>query len=294
MVFFMAKPDAPLRVLAPAKLNLTLAVLGHRLDGFHEIESWVVKVDWSDELTFAPASTLSMSIHGDVTGLAADESNLVLRAARALADESGHAATAAITLEKKIPLGAGLGGGSSDAAATLRGLSELWALNWPDDRLLAIAQRIGSDVPLFVEKAPGLVIRGRGERLEPVPASLKGWAAIIVPGYSILTASVYGALTGDRPGDRAPIKLWLESGRTLFELQMLLFNDLEPAALTCEPRLGTLLKTLDARNGRRVHMTGSGSCLFALFDGREEADRWRDDARKLVHEPTRIEVVRLL
>ncbi len=290
----MAKLEAPLRVLAHAKLNLTLAVLGKRADGYHELESWVVKVDWADVLTITPASTLSLLIRGENVGLAADESNLVLRAARALADESGHPAEAAITLEKKIPIGAGLGGGSSDAAATLRGLNEFWALHWTDDRLQAVAQRIGSDVPLFVESAPAVVIRGRGERLEPLPSSLKGWAAIIVPAYSISTASVYGALTGDRFGDRAPIKLWLESHRSVTEIQMLLFNDLEPAALTHEPRLGSLLKSLDAKGGRRVHMTGSGSCLFALFEGREEADRWRDDAMKLVQEPTRIEVARLL
>ncbi len=279
---------------APAKVNLTLAVLGRRPDHFYEIESWVVKIAWFDRLTFCRSSELRLAIQSDRGGLSADESNLVLRAARALARESGHAAEAAITLEKKIPIGAGLGGGSSDAAATLRGLNELWGLRWTIDSLKAVARRIGSDVPLFIEEAPAVVIRGRGERVEPLSSSWKGWVAIIVPAYSISTAAVYGVQSKYRSDERASTKPWMEPNRAASELQVDLFNDLEPAAIACEPRLAALLKTMDAIFDRRVLMTGSGSCLFAIFDSRMEAEAWRCEAIKQAQQPVRIEIVPVL
>jgi 4-diphosphocytidyl-2-C-methyl-D-erythritol kinase len=285
--------DAKQIVLAPAKVNLTLGVLGKREDGFHEIESWVVKIGWYDRLSFLPAGGFSLSLGGEAGGVAGDESNLVMRAARALAEESGHTGGAAIKLEKSIPVGAGLGGGSSDAAATLKGLNVMWGLNWGTERLQVVGARIGSDVPLFLEDAPSLVIRGRGERIEPLPVSPRGWLAIVVPPYSIATADVYRAVDlRRRTGQlRQP---WRSSTFSAAKLQVELFNDLEPPAMAVEPRLARLHAVLHHLAGRSVHLTGSGSCLYAVFDEEVEARAWKDQAMAKAGERIRIEVVAML
>lgn len=281
-------------VPVPAKVNLTLAVLGRRGNGFHEIESWVVKIGWYDRLTISPARELSLTISGAAGGVAADESNLVLRAARALSEESGLPPAAAIALEKHIPVGAGLGGGSSDAAATLKALNELWGLHWDKARLQAVGARIGSDVPLFIDDAPAVVIRGRGERVEPLSTSPRGWVVVIVSAYSISTADVYHALETRETPQRSASRPWTGPARSAAQLQSELFNDLQQAAMTVEPRLAGLYACLDGLDGRRVHMTGSGSCLFALFDDRSEAQAWGQIAQVRAGQSIRIEVGAML
>lgn len=279
---------------APAKVNLSLAVLGRREDGFHEIESWVLKVGWYDRLTISPARELNLTISGAAGGVAADDSNLVLRAARALAEESGRPPGAAIGLEKHIPVGAGLGGGSSDAAVTLKALNELWGLQWAKERLQAVGARIGSDVPLFIEDAPAVVIRGRGERVEALSMSPRGWVAVVVPAFSISTADVYRAVDAREVPRRSAARPWAEPTRSATQLQSELFNDLQEAAMAVEPRLAELYTRLDGLVGRRVHMTGSGSCLFVLFDDRSEAQAWGPIAQVRADQPIRIEVVAML
>ncbi|HKQ50674.1 MAG TPA: 4-(cytidine 5'-diphospho)-2-C-methyl-D-erythritol kinase [Phycisphaerae bacterium] len=292
----MPKDPAPITVQAPAKINLTLAVLGRRSDGFHEIESWVVKLAWYDRLTIAPARELSLRLDSEANGLAADDTNLVLRAARALAlaEEANRPPEAAIALEKHIPIGAGLGGGSSDAAAALRSLNELWGLHWGIERLQAVAARIGSDVPLFVDPAPAVVIRGRGERVEPLSTSPRCWVAVVVPAYSISTADVYRAVDAREVPRRTGAQPWAEPSRSAAQLQSGLFNDLQEAAMAIEPRLAGLIARLDGLDGRRVHMTGSGSCLFALFADRSEARMWAHAAQTAAGQSIRIEVVEML
>jgi 4-diphosphocytidyl-2-C-methyl-D-erythritol kinase len=193
----------------------------------------------------------------------------------------------AIELEKHIPTGAGLGGGSSDAAATLLGLNSLWRLDRPVERLMPIAAQLGSDVPMFLE--PGsAVIRGRGERVERLKAGWQGWLALVVPSYGVSTASVYARWAGPRPRQAAPRRPWERLPGDAEELSPLLFNDLEDAAFAGEPRLGRLHAALDGLAGRPVRMTGSGSCLFALFDSREEARNWRREALPRLDQGDRI------
>src|SRR5438067_5572512 len=155
-------------VLAPAKLNLFLEVLGRRPDGYHEVESLMVAVDWHDSLTFADDPSGRITLHCDDPALPTGPENLVVRAAERLKAASGTRRGATIVLRKAIPVRAGLAGGSSDAAATLTALDRLWDLRTPPEQLDALAGEIGSDVTFF-RHAPAAVCRGRGERVEPLP-----------------------------------------------------------------------------------------------------------------------------
>ena len=179
---------------APAKVNLTLAVLGRRPDGYHELESWVVLVQWHDLLEFTGRAGFSLEVTGASATVPADESNLVWRAAAALAREAGRGLDAAITLRKQIPVGAGLGGGSSDAAATLHGLNALWELGWTPQQLLPVAAELGSDVPLFLERGGAAILRGRGEQVEQAAGRWKGWLVVVVPPYPVLDVGGVPAL----------------------------------------------------------------------------------------------------
>lgn len=189
--------DLTLTVQAPAKLNLTLDVLGRRPDGFHELESLMVTVGWFDTLTFAPADGFTLWVTG-ADGVPTDESNLVTRAATALATIADRSADAAICLHKRIPHEAGLGGGSSDAAAALLGLNELWGCGLSRDELSEVAATIGSDVPFFLCGSAAGVVRGRGERVEPIAAGPPRWALLAKPPVGLSTAAVFAAW-GGRP-----------------------------------------------------------------------------------------------
>ena len=188
--------------LAPAKVNLSLSVLGIRPDGFHDIESWIAPIDWCDRITVTPGNGPSLTVDGDADGIPVDDTNLAMRAAEALAHSVDRANDVAIRLEKSIPPGAGLGGGSSDAATVLLTLNTLWNLNLSTETLVPIAAEIGSDVPFFLE--PGsAIIRGRGERIERLDHFRHGWLVLIVPPFGISTESVYRAWStagGAEPG----------------------------------------------------------------------------------------------
>ncbi len=272
---------------APAKVNLSLAVLSRRPDGFHEIESWVVQVGWFDDLVFSNAGELSLEVDGASAGVPSGRENLVFKAAEALAREAGFAGGARIELHKEIPVGAGLGGGSSDAATTLLGLNQLWGLRWPLERLIELAAKLGSDVPLFLGGVSS-IIRGRGEKLEPLASTWRGWFALIVPPYRLSTAEVYRLWT---PGGQARAKTAWARPATAASLAPALFNDLEAAAFKCEPRLAALHAVVNGLDGRPVRMTGSGACLYAAFDARAEAEAWGKKTEALIGAVHRVGVV---
>ena len=279
---------------APAKVNLTLAVLGELAGGYHELESWVVMVDWFDRLALRPASNLSLTVGGsNGHALPRSEDNLVWRAAEALAAAAGREPAASIELEKSLPIGAGLGGGSSDAASTLLGLNELWGLNWPVERLMPIASGLGSDVPLFLEETPA-VIRGRGERVERLRSGWKGRLVLATPSFELVTSDVYGRFSRSDVRRREFHKPWQNVGLDGLDLSRRLFNDLEPAAFAVEPRLARLHELLDGLGGRPVRMTGSGSSLFALFDDARAAEVWREEAARLTGPTVEFHVVQTL
>lgn len=277
---------------APAKINMTLAVLGRRPDGFHDIESWVIPIRWFDRLTITAADRLSLTVYPHDAGIPADRNNLVWRAAEAIADEAGRAPDVSIRLEKSIPAGAGLGGGSSDAAAVLRGLNDLWGLEWSTHRLANIAGRLGSDVPFFIEGRPA-VIRGRGERIEPVESAWGGWVGLVIPPFGISTKRVYencACRASSSPG--VAFGPWARNGsRSCAER---LFNDLEPAAMKLEPRLADLWNRLNESKGGPVRMSGSGSTLFTIHDIESAAAEWRDRAAETIGTAAELRIVRTL
>lgn len=276
--------------MAPAKLNLTLGVLGRRSDGYHDIESWVVRLDLADELSLAPASRLTLRVGGHRQGVPSSRANLVYRAARALAEAVERPQGAALRLVKNIPAGAGLGGGSSDAAATLRGLCRLWGLRMDCRRVRMIAAALGSDVPLFLSH-PSAIITGRGERIARCALRPRLWAGLVIPPFGLSTPEVYALWS--RYGKTTRRRPWLDrrlaaairgssgkSGRRsrasmADRLMPLLFNDLEKPAFAREPRLAALHNLLERGTRRIVRMTGSGSCLYSLFDTRADAEAWR-------------------
>ncbi len=286
-------PDAStVTVRAPAKINLSLAVLGRRADGYHDLESWVVQLDWCDVVRTSLADRLAISVTGAAGEVPSNDTNLAWRAAVALGRAAGREPTVRINLDKQIPAGGGLGGGSSDAAATLVALDRLWGLNWGAGKLLTLAAGLGSDVPLFLEPAPA-ILRGRGERIERVATSWQGWVALAVPNFGVSTAEVYR--NWRPPADLAAHdQPWTVAVESAADLACHLFNDLERPAFAHEPRLARLHAAIDGLQGRPVRMTGSGSCLFALFDAAAEAEAWCDAARRVVEPTVRWKVTRVI
>jgi len=274
-----------IRIKAPAKINLTLAVLGKRPDGFHELESWVVRIDLCDVLDFAASDDWTLSVNSRDPAVTNDDQNLVSRAAAALARHADRARHAHVSLTKFIPAGAGLGGGSSDAAATLRGLNQLWELNWPDERLAEIAAEIGSDIPFFLGP-PSAIMRGRGERIEPAPFSFQGWIGLIIPFFNLATADVYRRFDMTHPTVHADLcEIMALHQRSSRLWAPLLFNDLETAAFGLKPQLAQLRADVQARGRVPVRMTGSGSCLFSLFDREREAQAWSVVVKECFDDP---------
>lgn len=262
---------------SPAKINLTLRVLGTRPDGFHEIESLVALVDLCDELSVTPQEDGRYAFHCDDPTLPADGSNLVLQAARVLARDAGTNHGADFVLRKRIPAGAGLGGGSSNAALTLQMLNDAWRLGYSPARLAALGAQVGSDVPLFLS-GPLCVVRGRGENAEPLPTRLSAWCVLLLPPIHCATPAVYRAF--DRlppPPVRPSLDEVLPALADPERLMTLLWNDLEPAAFEVAPALGDLAVRASELARGPVRLTGSGAALFRLF-GEETAARQFQDA----------------
>jgi len=277
--------DGGVTVVAPAKLNLSLAVLSRRPDGFHEIESLMVPVSLADTLhvrrRVEPGVELSLTYGPSLTAgpaaalaraIPTDGRNLVVRAAEALAREAGVETGLAITLVKNVPSEAGLGGGSSDAAATIAAAARLWRLDWSRERLAAIGATIGSDVPWFFAAGPAIA-SGRGEHIEPV-AELPAFAAVIAcPATGLSTAAVYARCVPDpsRRGDARRLVAALATG-DLAAAAPFMTNALEPPARALSPDVDAVLAALAEAGGVAPRLTGSGSACFALVPTAAEAE----------------------
>ena len=254
---------------APAKLNLFLHVLGRRDDGYHALQTVFQLVDLEDRLTFTPRADGAVrrrSANADVE----EANDLSVRAASLLKARSGCAAGVDIAVEKRIPMGGGLGGGSSDAATTLRALNRIWALGLDVDALAAIGLELGADVPVFV-RGRSAFAEGVGERLEPVELD-SPWYLIVDPGCSVSTARVFAepALTRDstplRIRDLAPPGGGPLTARSLLRSAR---NDCEPVVRALYPQVDAALDWLAERGDAR--MTGTGACVFAPFEDRDAA-----------------------
>lgn len=267
-------------VLAPAKLNLFLEILGKRPDGYHEIETLMVAIDLHDRLSFSPDETGRIHLRCNDPSLPTGAENLVVKAAERLRAEAGPERSGRlgveIVLEKAIPAQAGLGGGSSDAAATLAALDQLWGLSTPRGRLAELAGEIGSDVAFFLSE-PAAVCRGRGERCEGLgkTAGAAGpyWFVLVCPPTGVRTADVYGeVVVPERPKPISPVLEAFASGDPVW-LGRCLHNRLQPVAERINPELGGVRRALEDLGSSLdgTLMSGSGSAYFGLARDRKAA-----------------------
>lgn len=277
--------------LARAKLNLYLHITGRRDDGYHLLNSLVVFPEIGDLLTLRPAAGVSLTASGPFAGsMGPPEENLALRAAQALGAHVGRSAPgaafdasaqnhiarggagAALHLEKRLPVAAGLGGGSADAAATLRGLCALWALPIAPEGLADLALGLGADVPVCLA-GRSCIMRDIGETLDPAPALPPFWVVLVNPGVAVSTAEMFERFrqSSGNPSamlppptrfrDVAELAQWLEGHS----------NDLEPAAVQCAPAIGKALDALGA-HAMLARMSGSGATCFGLFATQAKAE----------------------
>jgi len=255
------------RWLAPAKINLFLRVLGRRDDGYHELQTVFQLLDFGDEVDLRVRDDGVLRRTRPVAGVAA-ERDLALRAARLLARASGTRLGAEIGLRKRIPMGAGLGGGSSNAATVLVALDRLWALDWGVERLAALGLELGADVPVFV-RGRSAWAEGIGERLQSVTLD-EAWYLVVNPGGPVSTAQVFADSALTRNSSPLKISDFLCGGTTdaipRLDAAALIGrggNDCEPVARALCPGIGDALDWLAARAPAR--MSGTGACVFALF-----------------------------
>jgi 4-diphosphocytidyl-2-C-methyl-D-erythritol kinase len=256
---------------APAKVNLTLRVLGRRADGYHDIESLVAFAGVGDVLTFTPAAALTLAVSGPTAPAAGDVAdNLVLRAARALAARVAGLALGRFALSKRLPVAAGLGGGSADAAAALRLLARANGIALDDPRLMQAARATGADVPVCLDPRARLM-RGIGDVLS-APLDLPPLAAVLVnPGVAVATRDVFAALTPPPAGQTGPAASPAGTAALLAAIAGGR-NDLEAPAIELEPTIAEVLAVLRRLPGCRLaRMSGSGATCFGLFQSRAAA-----------------------
>jgi len=245
-------------VAAPAKLNLFLHVVGRRADGYHLLQSLFVLIDWCDTLHFEARDDGLLARHDLGPALPADD--LCLRAARLLQSASGTALGADISVDKAVPWGAGMGGGSSDAASTLLALNRLWGLNWPRARLLALGLTLGADVPFFIG-GRNAIVEGIGERLTPAPVA-EQWLAVVKPPAGIETRAIFASPLLVRDTEPAILESFAANACQAVLGADFGTNDLQAAAEAECAQVVQAASTLHQQFGNS-RMTGSGSAVFA-------------------------------
>lgn len=273
----------PYRVLAPAKVNLTLRVLGRRPDGFHELSSLFAPISLADRLLVrVGGKRIRVRVPGRPELETPD--NLCAKAALAFAAETGLPAGVDVVLEKRIPVAAGLGGGSTDAAAVLRCLARAHGLRAGDPRVARAALAVGSDVPFFLRAVPALA-RGRGETLGPAPLLPDLHLLVVKPPFGVSAGEAYGTLARLRAEGALPPGRDRRLPPSLPDMSAVaraLHNDLEAAVLRLHPELDELRHRLRRAGAGGVLMSGSGSCVFGLFP---DAAAARAAGRRLVVRP---------
>ncbi len=259
-----------LTLWAPAKVNLFLEVLRKRADGYHEVQTLLQHVDLCDEIRFAEGAGIVVETGG--LACPGGEENLAHRAAALFFKTTDTHPGIRIEITKRIPLGAGLGGGSSDAAATLWGLNRLFGTGLTSQALQELGVHLGSDVPLFFE-GPTAWASGRGEQIRPLPAFPHSWLLIVFPGFPVSTAWAYANL--ELTGEDKSIRVRTEAEKGNYELVLASsWNRLEGVVFRRYPVVKQLKVSLEAWGARPALMTGSGSAVFGRMHAREEAERW--------------------
>ena len=264
-----------MRIRAPAKINLSLRVLGKRGDGYHLLDTVMVPIGLYDEITIAgnrlgKAGRESLKVTCNHPLVPSGEENLVYRAAALLLGRRGIRGRIRIHIRKRIPIGGGLGGGSSDAAATLKGLNRLFRLGCRRRELLSLAASLGADVPFFIYGCPARA-KGIGERLHPLASFPRLWVIVLYPGFPVSTGWVYrrwraGKLTKTIENTRINFSV-----REPEKLKRLLVNDLEKVAMRRYPGIALLKKRLMEEGAAGALMSGSGSSVFGIFSSEQTA-----------------------
>lgn len=269
-----------MKIRAPAKINLSLRVVGKRADGYHLLDTIMVPVSLYDEIEIRQPRSVGaaksqssppIEIHCAHPQVPLGRDNLTYRAAELVMAKAKIRRPLVIHIAKRIPIGAGLGGGSTDAAAVLVGLNRLWKLRWSVRQLERLALRLGADVPFFIRGKPARA-RGIGEKLKLLPKLRRRWLVLVYPGFPVATAWVYGNLPPKltKVGVNTSIATPLES---LDKLAKLLINDLEQVAIKRYPEIGVVKTKLTLAGAVGVLMSGSGSSVFGVFKSKRSAEQ---------------------
>ncbi|HXH85481.1 MAG TPA: 4-(cytidine 5'-diphospho)-2-C-methyl-D-erythritol kinase [Nitrospira sp.] len=264
-------------VSAPAKINLVLRILDRRHDGYHNLWSIMQTIALEDELQIRLAPhRRDIQLRCDTEQLAGDRSNLVCRAAVAVLEKAQRAVGLDIQLSKRIPMGAGLGGGSSDAAATILGLNQLLELGWSGDQMAEVGQPLGSDVPFFLF-APSAVVAGRGEIVKPVSISDSRWVVLVNPGFEVETKWAYQELTMTRGPVRPLSQIHVDLDRQTHvnwaQLAEAAENDFETPVFARHDSLRRIKQVLLAQGAELALLSGSGATVFGLFHDQAAANQ---------------------
>jgi 4-diphosphocytidyl-2-C-methyl-D-erythritol kinase len=280
-----------MKLFAPAKINLYLHIEGKRDDGFHELETLMCPVDVGDEieLTLSEGIQLRVENHAGGMDVPVDANNLVHRAAVLLKEHAKTRKGVSILLRKHLPAGAGLGGGSSDAGAVLRGLNELWQTNLSVPQLQNLASQLGSDIPFFVQPQPA-ICTGRGEHISPIQLQKQAWVVLFYPGFGVSTVWAYKTYAQNpRQGDPGKAFYWFDPAKPIQ-----LRNDLEP------PVFSKYLWIQETKRWLQQHplvedalMSGSGATVLAVVEGQDQAKLLADEARERMGSAAWIQATRM-
>ena len=278
---------ASITISAPAKINLVLRILDRRPDGYHNLWSLMQTVQLEDALELSLSDNHStITLRCDEPSLKTDASNLVYRAAAAVLEGAGRTVGLDIVLAKRIPMGAGLGGGSSDAAATIMGLNRLLNLGWSTEKMAHLGQTLGSDVPFFFS-APSAIVEGRGEKVVPVQIKGSRWIMLVNPGFPIETKWAYQQLsvsrTGVQPLSDVHARLRKACALSWEEVFQAAQNDFEATVFKAHPILYKIKRKLLAGGAETALLSGSGATVFGVFRDETTARQAEIDFRTEPH-----------
>jgi 4-diphosphocytidyl-2-C-methyl-D-erythritol kinase len=258
-----------LTLQAPAKVNYRLDVIRRRPDGYHDLRMVMQRVNLCDTITITLTGAPGISVTCGKNGVPDGPGNIAWKAAKALLDLADQGQGAAVDIAKHIPVAAGLGGGSSDAAAVLMGMNELLGLGLSKQRLMEIGLTLGADVPFFVFQKPALA-EGVGEQLAPMPAMPAAWVLLVNPGVHVSTAWVYRSL---QLTNREGLAKLPELFRSIEDVCSIFSNDLESVTIPAFPVIAEIKETMLREGAAGAMMSGSGPTVFGLFRDRESAER---------------------
>ena len=263
-----------LTLQSPAKINLRLEILGKRDDGYHEIRTIFQKISFHDDITLKALPQKGIIVTVDDPAIPSDDKNLAYKAALLLMEDQNISAGVAIHIKKKIPSGAGLGGGSSNAATTLEGLNRLYELKLKDKYLQQLSMTLGADVPFFLSETGTALGTGIGEKLKPLNLQTELWFLLIFPNFSISTSVAYSTYSKYNLLTKRKKNIRLQNSiRTFDSVIPLLLNDFESVVIPLYPEIKTIKDNLITAGAAGSLLSGSGSSVFGVFSNKEDIEK---------------------